>query len=60
MSELEQQIISELIESEVKGISWDELSSRMDEKQEEFDQEVKEIEQLDMEAKQKSMTYFMS
>ncbi len=59
MSELEEKIISELQEYAINGISWEELSKSMNEKQEEFDQEVKEIEQLDIEAQQKAMTYFV-
>lgn len=59
MSELEEKIISELQEHAINGISWEELSISMNEKQEEFDQEVKEIEQLDIEAQQKAMTYFV-
>ncbi len=59
MSELEEKIISELQEYAINGISWEELSISMNKKQEEFDQEVKEIEQLDIEAQQKAMTYFV-
>ena len=59
MSELEEKIISELQEHAINGISWEELSISMNEKQEKFDQEVKEIEQLDIEAQQKAMTYFV-
>ncbi len=59
MSELEEKIISELQEYAINGISWEELSISMNKKQEKFDQEVKEIEQLDIEAQQKAMTYFV-
>lgn len=59
MSEIEEKIISELQEKAASGISWEELSIAMNERQEEFDQEVKAIEQLDIEAQQKAMTYFV-
>lgn len=59
MSELEEKIIQELQENAIDGISWYELSVRMNERQEEFDKEVKAIEQLDIEAQQKAMTYFV-
>lgn len=59
MSDLEQSVIEKLVSGEIDNITWDEISTHMEEKQEELDLEVKKIEQLDNEAQQLSMTCYV-
>ncbi len=59
MSDFEQSVIEKLLNGEIDNITWDEISTHMEEKQEELDLEVKKIEQLDNEAQQLSMTCYV-
>lgn len=59
MSEFEKEVIENLVSGNIDNITWDDISKRMEDKQEELDQAVKLIEQLDNEAQQKSMTYYV-
>lgn len=55
MSEYEKEVIEGLVSGEMESITLEEIATRMNEKQDELDQEVKKIEQLDIEAQEKSM-----
>lgn len=59
MSDFEQSVIDKLLSGEIDNITWDDISTHMEEKQEELDIEVKKIEQLDNEAQQLSMTCYI-
>lgn len=59
MSNFEEIMIENLVLGTTDSITIDEISTMMSEKQEELDQEVKRIEQLDVEAQEKAMSSFV-